>query len=291
MLMSKPANPEKCPSPRSSARLEALLARFKGLQAETLWREQSCNSLLTYASRIEIPGVPIRPEDDECEEFRPVETRLFAAHHRLWLEALQRVEDGQIKHLLGIMPPGAAKSTYTSIVLPTHYLGRFPGSSIIMASYGKDLPAKFGRKARSIIKQPVYRRIFDTGLSPESHAADQWALLNGSEFFGSSIMAGITGHRADGIIWDDPVKGREEADSEIIRNRTWEAYIDDLLPRKKPGGSALQRAGTRTTSSAAFCRKLTIVAVAGSRDGMAGVGSLCIFRRRRFATTIHWVGR
>src|SRR5262249_53920665 len=96
-------------------------------------------------------------------------------------------------------------------------------------------PAKFGRKARSIIKQPAYRRIFDTGLSPESHAADQWALLNGSEFFGSSIMAGITGHRADGIIWDDPVKGREEADREIIRNRTWEAYIDDLLPRKKPG--------------------------------------------------------
>jgi predicted phage terminase large subunit-like protein len=35
---------------------------------------------------------------------------------------------------------------------------------------------------------------------------------------------------------DDPIKGREEADSEVIRQRTHEAYEDDLLTRLIPGG-------------------------------------------------------
>ena len=132
------------------------------------------------------------------------------------------------------MPPGSAKSTYTSIVFPTHVMGRFPGSSVIVASYGSDLPRRFGRKARSIVKQPIYKRIFDTEISPESGAADEWALQNGSQWIANGILSGITGLRADGIIWDDLIKGREAADSEQIRNKTWDEYFEALLTRKKP---------------------------------------------------------
>ena len=133
------------------------------------------------------------------------------------------------------MPPGSAKSTYTSIVLPTHFMGRIPRSSIIVTSYGDVLPRKFGRRARSIIKQPIYKRIFNTELSEESSAVDEWALTNGSEWMAAGIMTGITGNRADGVVWDDLIKGREQADSDTTRNKTWDAYIDDLLTRKKPG--------------------------------------------------------
>jgi predicted phage terminase large subunit-like protein len=49
-------------------------------------------------------------------------------------------------------------------------------------------------------------------------------------------MGGVTGNRAHGIIIDDPVKGREQADSEVIRERTFQAYEDDLLTRLIPGG-------------------------------------------------------
>lgn len=133
------------------------------------------------------------------------------------------------------MPPGSAKSTYTSVVFPTHYMGRFKGSSVILASYGSDLPRKFGRKARSIVRQKQYSRIFDTTISNESSAADEWAMTNGSNFMGAGILAGITGNRADGVIWDDLIRGREQADSDVIRQKTWDAYFDDLLTRKKPG--------------------------------------------------------
>jgi hypothetical protein len=121
----------------------------------------------------------------------------------LWLDALQKVQDGVIPRLMGLMPPGSGKSVYTSVVFPTHYLGRFPGKSVIVASYGSDLPRKFGRRARSIVQQPVYRRIFDTTLSDESSAVDEWALTNKSEWMAAGILTGITGNRLDGIIWDD----------------------------------------------------------------------------------------
>lgn len=177
----------------------------------------------------------MKPDDDETEAFVPV-PKNFAAHHLLWLNCLQKVEDGEIKRLMGLMPPGSAKSTFTSVVFPTHYLGRFPSTSLIVASYATDLPRKFGRKARSIVKQPIYRRIFNADLSPESMAADEWSLTNGSEWMAAGILTGITGNRVDGVIWDDLIKGREQADSELIRNKTWDAYFDDLLTRKKPHG-------------------------------------------------------
>jgi predicted phage terminase large subunit-like protein len=152
----------------------------------------------------------------------------------LWLDCLQKVADGKIKRLLGMMPPGSSKSTYTSVVFPAWYLGRFSGRQIILASYGSDLPKKLGRRARSIINQPIYQRVFDTQLSDESAAADEWSLTNGSEWMAAGILTGITGNRADGIIWDDLVKGRQDADSEVIRQKTWDEYMESLLSRKKP---------------------------------------------------------
>lgn len=159
---------------------------------------------------------------------------MFGAHHLLWLDCLQQVEDGKIKRLMGLLPPGSGKSIYTSVVFPTHVMGRFPRHNVIVASYGSELPRKFGRRARSMTQQALYKRIFDHTLSEESKAADEWALTNGSEWMAAGILTGITGNRADGVIWDDLIKGREQADSPIVRQKTWEAYVDDLLTRKKP---------------------------------------------------------
>ena len=188
--------------------------------------------LLTFAARINIPVVPVT-NDEECEEFEPLQVR-FAKHQLLWLDCLQRVEDGEIKRLMGLMPPGSAKSTYTSIVFPTHVMGRFPQHQVIVANYGAMLPRKWGRKARSIVRQRAFKDIFGVALSKESAAADEWALSNGSEYMGAGVLTGITGNRADGLVWDDLIKGRDEADSALMRQKTWEAYCDDLLTRKKP---------------------------------------------------------
>ena len=47
----------------------------------------------------------------------------------------------------------------------------------------------------------------------------------------------ITGLRADLALIDDPVKSREEADSETRRNRVWDWFQDDLRTRLRPGAA------------------------------------------------------
>ena len=210
-----------------------LYEELKLLVDEKKKRQQAKNDLLTYASSIEIPGAPTAKSIEDSDEIKVIKEN-FGLHHLLWLDCLQKVEDGKILRLMGLMPPGCGKSVYTSVVFPTHLMGRFPKHNAIVTSYGDVLPRKFGRRARSIVKQKIYPRIFGCTLSEESQAVDEWALTNGSEWMAAGILTGITGNRADLVIWDDPIKGRQEADSDVVRDKTWDAYMDDLLTRKKP---------------------------------------------------------
>lgn len=141
--------------------------------------------------------------------------------------------------LMVFMPPGSAKSTYASVVLPAFVMGLIPGYKVISTSYGSDLARKMGRRTRAIVRQPKYGPIFNAYLSQESSAADEWALTNGSEYMSGGILSGITGNRANLLIVDDPIKGREEAESALIRKKVREAFDDDLMSRLMPGGSAI----------------------------------------------------
>jgi predicted phage terminase large subunit-like protein len=49
----------------------------------------------------------------------------------------------------------------------------------------------------------------------------------------------MTGNRATDLLIDDPVAGRDEADSPTIRKKSREAYEDDLTTRLMPGGATL----------------------------------------------------
>jgi predicted phage terminase large subunit-like protein len=217
------------PSPQAAAR-------------ELLRRRAARSDLVEYARYIDVPGAPrgqsVDEDADTEQNYRPVETTL-AAHHVLALSATQRCIERANGRTMIFMPPGSAKTTYASVVAPTWAMGKFPGFKVIGVSYGSDLARKFGRRTRSIVQQAQYRALFSTALSGESAAADEWALDNESEYMGGGILSGITGNRADFIPIDDPIKGRLEAESEITRRRTIEAFEDDILTRLKPGGSVL----------------------------------------------------
>jgi Terminase large subunit, T4likevirus-type, N-terminal len=196
--------------------------------------EQARTSLVRFACAIDVPGRPVS-EETEDPLFANIETAL-APHHRLLLETVQKVVETPGGRAMILMPPGSAKSTYCSVVLPTFLMGRQKDCRIILASYGTDLARKHGRRARAIVRSAAYQNIFNTTPSREASAADGWALSNGSEYMATGINAGVTGNRANGLIIDDPIKGREDADSEHIRRKTREAYEDDLKTRLLPGG-------------------------------------------------------
>jgi phage terminase large subunit-like protein len=60
-------------------------------------------------------------------------------------------------------------------------------------------------------------------------------LTNQSEYMAAGILGGVTGNRAGGLVIDDPYKGREDADSDLVRGSIQSAYEDDLLTRLYPG--------------------------------------------------------
>jgi len=203
---------------------------------ELLRRRAARSNLIGYARFIDVPGAPVG--DDDTETFLPAETEL-AQHHELILSATQRCIERHSGRTMLFLPPGSAKSTYATVVAPTWIMGARPGFKTIAVSYGTDLARKFGRRMRSIVKQPAFQKLFDASLSLESGAAHEWALTNGSEFMGGGILSGVTGNRADFIPIDDPIKGRQDADSETVRKSTLSAYQEDVLTRLKPGGSVM----------------------------------------------------
>lgn len=200
-------------------------------------RRLARDDLNAYCRYIEIPGAPVN-DDKDCDEFYP-DTVTPAAHHELINRTLMEVEAGKRRRVMIFMPPGSAKSTYGTVTFPTWFMGKKRGRHVITTSYGTDLARKFGRKCRQIARSPEYREVFGCGLVSDNKAADDWALDSGSSFMAAGIDAGITGNRADGIVIDDPLKGRQDADSETIRNRIWEEYKASVRTRLKPGGFIL----------------------------------------------------
>lgn len=158
-----------------------------------------------------------------------------AAHHKLLMGSLEAIERGEIERLMVCMPPGSAKSTYTSVIFPAWFMGRNPAMSVIAASHTQELAERFGRRVRNIVAGVDYSNLFGISLSDDSQAAGRWDNTKGGEYFVAGVGGSITGRRADLAIIDDPVKSREDADSERSREKAWDWYVNDLLTRLKPG--------------------------------------------------------
>lgn len=158
-----------------------------------------------------------------------------ASHHKLLINALEAVERSDIERLMVCMPPGSAKSTYTSVIFPGWFMGRNPALSTIAASHTQELAERFGRRVRNIVAGSDYANLFGVTLADDSQAAGRWENTKGGEYFAAGVGGSITGRRADLAIIDDPVKSREDADSERSRAKAWDWYTNDLLTRLKPG--------------------------------------------------------
>ncbi len=159
-------------------------------------------------------------------------------HHRILIDKLEAVERGEIKRLMVFMPPGHAKSTYSSVLFPGWYIGKNPKNTIVSASYSAKLAERFGRKVRDQVSSKIYP-FQNVGLSENTKSKGEWETNLGGEYFAAGVGGGITGRRADIGLIDDPIKGREDADSETIRDKTWEWYLSDFRSRLKPDGAII----------------------------------------------------
>jgi len=160
-----------------------------------------------------------------------------APHHTLISEKLEAVERGEIKRLMICMPPRHGKSELASRRFPAWFLGRNSGKQIIAASYNADLANDFGREVRNIVDSNEFRALFDASLSEDSRAANRWHTNGGGMYVAAGVGTAVTGRGADVLLIDDPFKDREEADSELRRQRVWDWYTSTAYTRLMPGGA------------------------------------------------------
>jgi predicted phage terminase large subunit-like protein len=160
-----------------------------------------------------------------------------APHHRLIAEKLEAVERGEIKRLMILMPPRHGKSELASRRFPAWFLGRNEDKQIIAASYNSDLANDFGREVRNIVGSPEFSALFSTALSEDSRAANRWHTNGGGMYVAAGVGTAVTGRGADILLIDDPFKDREEADSELRRQRVWDWYTSTAYTRLMPGGA------------------------------------------------------
>lgn len=155
-----------------------------------------------------------------------------AKHHRLLIEKLEAVAWGDIPRLAVFMPPGSAKSTYTSILFPPWLLSQFPTALVLAASHTTELAERWGRRVRNLIAENSLT--LGIRLTEDNQAAYRWSLQEGGEYLAAGANVGIAGFRALFGIIDDPIRSRADADSLLMRERTWDWYLNDFRPRLVP---------------------------------------------------------
>lgn len=160
-------------------------------------------------------------------------------HHEVIGRELEKIEkegDKDFKVLLIFVPPRHGKSELCSIGFPAWYLGRNPDKEIIAVSYSGELAQDFGSKTRSVVSSEAYKLIFNVTLKEDEQAKAKWKTNRGGSYTSVGVGGAITGRGANILLFDDPIKNREEAESEIYRNRVWEFFTSTAFTRLEPKG-------------------------------------------------------
>lgn len=211
----------------------------KSAAIELLRRRRARVSLVAFSQAVTIPGAPMSDDPDEWL-FKPIESTV-ARHHIVTMEAIQRCIEEDSGRLMIFEPPGSAKSTYASVVAPAWAMARRPGFKVILTSYAATPAERQSKRCRAIAGSPEFTSIWPEPvvLRAGSSSVSEWELSNDSGLLAAGILGSVTSARADLLIIDDPVAGREEADSETIRRKTRQEYEDSLMTRLKPRASVI----------------------------------------------------
>ncbi len=151
----------------------------------------------------------------------------------------QDIENGLSPRLMITMPPRHGKSEIGSKTFPSWYLGRNPTHEVITCSYSGDLAEDFSRKCRDLLDTDKFKAAFKTRLSPDTKSVKKWMTTEGGGFTAAGVGGPITGRGAHLGIIDDPVKNREEAESEVTRQKVKDWYSSAFYTRLAPGGGVL----------------------------------------------------
>lgn len=206
--------------PRKNAAQEAYTAAAQGMY----------KAYCLYVHNMDFFANPQAEEDD-------MRWKLSRFHKDLCdrvQEFIENETDKAFEILIINTPPQHGKSTTITETLPSWYLMKHPDNSVIQVSYGDDLAERFGKRNLEKIKE--HGHLFGVEVDPKKSTSKEFQILgHNGRMISKGIGSGLTGHSGHLIIIDDPVKNREQADSERIRDSIWSEFTDSILTRTQAG--------------------------------------------------------
>ena len=137
-------------------------------------------------------------------------------------------------------PPQHGKSEAISDIIGW-IAGRNPNLKTIFASFSERLGVRANLKLQRLYSKKVYQDIFPETQINNKNVVTGTNFLRNREileycnkdgyFRNTTVQGSVTGESLDLGVIDDPIKGRETANSETIRNKTWEWFTDDFFTR------------------------------------------------------------
>jgi hypothetical protein len=121
--------------------------------------------------------------------------------------------------------------------------GKNPDKKTIFGSYSDDLGTRTNKDIQRIMSMESYADIFPD-LSIGNIGWQQNTRLieypgHAGSFRNTTISGPINGMELHLGVIDDPLKGRAEAYSKLIRDKTWDWFVDDFLSRFAKDGALL----------------------------------------------------
>lgn len=151
---------------------------------------------------------------------------------------LEKPTDKAYEIMIINTPPQHGKSTTLTETLPSWYLMKHPDNSVIQVSYGDDLAERFGK--RNLEKVKEFGNIFGIEVDPKKATSRDFQIKgHKGRMISKGIGSGLTGHSGHLIVIDDPVKNREQADSERTRDAVWNEFIDSIVSRTQAGSKII----------------------------------------------------
>ena len=161
-------------------------------------------------------------------------------HHEVLAKKLELVSEGKCRRLMVFMPPRHGKSELASIKFPAWYLGKHPDKEVICCSATAEGAEKFARKTRDLVQDELHGAMFpDCKLQRGSKSVADWRVSKRGGMRGTGIGGLITGMGANILIIEDPIKDRNDAESDLIRRKTWDWYTSTAFTRLEKGGAVI----------------------------------------------------
>ena len=152
-------------------------------------------------------------------------------------EELQQFYHGLIlgqRPKLAIMAPPQHGKSMAAEDFVSYLAGKAPFLKTIYASYSEALGARTNLGVQRTMMSDRYKRVFRTNIDQQGWMRNTSLIEyvdQAGSFRNTTVQGAINGQELHFGLIDDPMKGRAEANSLDIRNKTWDWFTDDFGAR------------------------------------------------------------